>query len=219
MKDLGLLMNDDMARACWEGRKTVTRRPARGFPSLRWIGTGPCSDDPGPAHPMRKCQRVAGAFHIHMDPHHWSNVTAPRIPGAGIATVGARVWIREAFLMGRASTLMPHGEHEVRWTTLGAPILYRADGHKPHRAGEHYGAPYYQTRPSIHMPKWAARTWGELVSVTPCDLSTVDDAEAAREGFDSVVTFQKVIRALYPDARWFWRLEWRPIPRPNGETR
>ena len=133
---------------------------------------------------------------------------------SGIAEVGGRVWIREAFLMGRTSVQQACGEHVGYWTTLGAPILYRADGHKPHRVSDEYGAPFYCVRPSIHMPKRFSRTWGRIASVRPCDLSTIDDAEARREGFDTAAECMAAIRGIYPTQRWFWRVEWERIDRP-----
>ena len=202
MGDLGLVMNDPMARACAERWKTVTRRPAAHLAGARWVGMGPCSDDPGPVYSARRCRRVDGMWHYHLDSFNWGNLDAnlARIPGAGTATVGQRVWVRECFALlshsgspvcGSIAGMLPLHSGQVRYRAAGHTLSTRADG----------------WRPSIHMPKWAARTWGTLVSVTPCDLSTVDDAEAQREGFDTAAEFLRVIRAMYPGVLWFWRLE------------
>lgn len=202
-RDLGILLTDSLALAAFEGRKTVTRRPMSPQPPgcysrLVWSNYG----SKHYAHPPGS---VSGAC--------WQGPAS--IPGSGIAEVGGRVWIREAFLMGRTSVQQACGEHVGYWTTLGAPILYRADGHKPHRVSDEYGAPFYCVRPSIHMPKRFSRTWGRIASVRPCDLSTIDDAEARREGFDTAAECMAAIRGIYPTQRWFWRVEWERIDRPN----
>ena len=205
MADLGILLTDDLAQAAFDGRKTVTRRPmVRG-----------CEAQPSPGYSWADC------LCREIDPCDTpcevcnSRFGFAVIRGAGTAEVGGRVWVREAFLMGRTSVQQVCGEHVGHWTTIGAPILYRADGHKPHRVSDEYGAAFYCVRPSIHMPKWAARTWGRIVSVRPCDLSGIDDVEAQREGFDTAAECVAAIRAIYPDARWFWRVEWSPIDRPE----
>lgn len=191
MADLGLLMADPLAQACAEGRKTVTRRPMSPQPWLRfnlsridpsrhgwaWHRKGPNPDG----------SDRFGTHWFETDPK--THTQLPRegapIPGAGTATVGRRVWVRECF------------------ASCGEDVAYRASLAPGWYPGNHL-QPW---RPSIHMPKWAARTWGTLTSVTPCDLSTVDDAEAQREGFDTAAEFLPAIREMYPDARWFWRLE------------
>jgi len=71
-------------------------------------------------------------------------------------------------------------------------------------------------RPSIHMPKWASRTWGRIVSVRPWRITgPLCDCEARREGFDDPEALRQVLRDTYPDVEWFWRVEWVRIETPT----
>ena len=201
MTDLGLPMSDAMALACHERRKTVTRRPivpGRGIalePGSEW---NPClcrEIDPADT-PCFTCQAQFGS---------------PLIRGSGIAEVGQTVWIRECWQSVPKRPI----EAAHRWWTEdhdwpGADgptdrrnssccVIYRASwsGWSP------------GWRPSIHMPRWAARTTGILTSVRAVRWNDCDDAEAALEGFGSRAEFLAALTTIYPGADWFWRLEWR----------
>lgn len=204
MTDLGLLMADPLAQACAEGRKTVTRRPMSPQPpaeATRVFQHGPVWMATKPAEVLGgEGGRVVG----------WPET---RIPGAGTATIGQRVWVRECFadICAQADPYCwcdkgnrTHHSVEYRAVTGNPRPGAWPDNNDP----DCENAPTW--KPSIHMPKWAARTWGTLTSVTPCDLSDIDDAEAQIEGFDTAAEFLRVLGELYPGVRWFWRLgiEW-----------
>jgi len=196
MSDLGLLMNADMALAWHEGRKTVTRRPISPQP-LGTLGTQPNGwpifDLPTGWSPTALMGLISG----------WAV-----IPGAGIARAGERVWCRETFHQARnRGHINENSEHVPGpWRKFSR---YSGEALSPMVHAD------WVKRPSVHMPKWAARSWGEIVSVRPCDLSGIDDAEARLEGFETAADFLTVIRAIYSDARWYWRVEWKPIDRPG----
>lgn len=198
-------MADPLAQACAEGRKTVTRRPMAAITEFQ--------PSPLKNHAWRfrdKNGHIEDVFFDWLGREDFAENGWTRIPGAGTATIGRRVWVRECFQV---------------WTTPGYEYPDEVDlveGKLPKDGGDygwtagrncHYRANFkhpdndYPWRPSIHMPKWAARTWGTLTSVTPCDLSDIDDAEAQREGFDTAAEFLRVVAELYPGVRWFWRLE------------
>lgn len=210
-------MTNAMARACHDGRKTVTRRPVSG-PVLHRrpddIGSGPLVD--------------ADGLNIR-----------PIIPGAGTAKVGGRVWIRECWkpVMGPWRS---HVEYRAGGRTLKVPdaqerfpklgrFALRVPGVRP--PDIHSEA----WRPSIHMPKWACRTWGRIVSVRPERLQDITEEDARREGFKpqhpgGLVSLPPSCKAalvatwndLY-EARglgwnanpWVWRIEWERIERPG----
>lgn len=160
------------------------------------------------------------------------------IPGAGTATVGGRVWVRECFaiqigdvpLCGSISGMSP---------PRGLTLKYRASGDGLRPAADGW-------RPSIHMPKWAARTWGRITSVRPERLQAITDEDAQREGFsdggclncgesswpkpcgcedpqpDHVDAFVEAWNSIYEprglgwhDDPWVWRIEWERIQRPE----
>lgn len=131
------------------------------------------------------------------------------IRGAGTAFVGGRVWVRECWVPLDADGWgLPRGVAARR--KRPKHVVYRAS------AGDSWVSGGCAWRPSIHMPKWASRTWGRIVSVRPCDLTDIDHAEAVREGFDSVPECLAGIRAIYPDTPVFWRIEWERIEVPNA---
>lgn len=234
MTDLGILLTDRLAQAAHDGRKTVTRRPvdATGY---RWLGLGPCSDDAGPVHPARRCERHEGVLHGHINSFNWANFNRANIRGAGTAKVGGRVWIRESFWCARrCGHIDSTGEYVLGpWTRTVHYGLGAADGQRdlgmPEIDFQRY---YWRRRPSIHMPKWAARTWGRIVSVRPERLQDITDADAKREGFTDglvavgmlphVAAFRSTwndcyaARGLGWDANpWVWRIEWERIGRPE----
>ena len=208
MSDLGLPMTDPMALACHEGRKTVTRRPMSAQPThvdvkdmfdgrvraTVWLPAGGAD------------LRVIGVASTR-DAALMDALGPAIIPGAGTAEVGGRVWIRECFaveigdtpLCGSIAGMRGGGGVTVRYRASGDTLKLAADG----------------WRPSIHMPKWAARTWGAITSARPERLQDITDKDANREGFGSVDAFRGTWDTLYKarglgwDANpWVFRIEW-----------
>lgn len=214
MSDLGLLMADPMARACHDGRKTVTRRPMVVQPcavEVMDLFDGRCSAKawfPADGGALAAATTAPTRADALMD------VLGPAIiSGAGTATVGGRVWIRECWDL---VAFGPPNRHER--------VAYRAS--TPDRKT--------RWRPSIHMPKWACRTWGIITSVRPERLQDItdDDDDAKREGFTKglaacgmlphVAAFRSTwndcyaARGLGWDTNpWVWRIEWERIERPG----
>jgi hypothetical protein len=214
MSDLGLIMNDAMARACHEGRKTVTRRPLSVQPPTS-IGM----------HPVDLTYRNGELLgYAASDFPVWSGGPAT-IPGAGTAKVGARVWIRECWTpVDGDGWGLPRGGNPIHKHPNS--VVYRAS------AGDSWKFGDCTWRPSIHMPKWAARTWGRIVSVRPERLQDITDDDARREGctegfvargmLPHVAAFRSVWNDCYAnrglgwDANpWVWRIEWERIERPD----
>jgi len=89
----------------------------------------------------------------------------------------------------------------ARWSrTLGqAPRLYyRADGDAPVDI---------RWRPSIHMPKEAARLFLRVVKVYPQQLKDAGETDAKAEGFASRAELVAALLKMYPDCTeesWFW---------------
>jgi len=146
------------------------------------------------------------------------------IPGAGTAKVGGRVWIRECFAVEICGKPLCESIVGMRPTNY-MRVLYRANGDTLHRAADGW-------RPSIHMPKWAARTWGRIVSVRPERLQDITDDDARREGFTDglgaagmlphVAAFRSTWNDCYAGRGlgwganpWVWRIEWERIERPQ----
>jgi len=224
MKDLGLLMSAEMAIAWFEGRKTQTRRPLSPQP------------EPATAHPecraeWLRLETTTGAMFrpiwhtpdgrggTHVD---WGDLVVPHI-----ADIGKRVWCRETFCISDR-----YGDCEPCLTyRAGGPAIESRSADESELFADAEGQCW---TPSIHMPKWAARSWGEIVAVRVerAQYITEDDAEA--EGFfaeddahplDPVWatdSFQGAWNAIYASKGlgwganpWVFVIEWKHIDVPN----
>lgn len=94
---------------------------------------------------------------------------------------GDLLWVRETHEWVTLAEKDPWKDRAIadgtfRRTHKGEPVkmCYKADGEIP--------APW---RPSIHMPKWAARIWLEIISVRPEQLQDITGLDCIREGITS----------------------------------
>lgn len=173
IKERPILFSAPMVRAILDGRKTVTRRPVRGFQ----IPTEDTSIPEGKRH-------------------RWS-ATAQRDPRYGFCVFGAteaecakeleefapspygrrgeRLWVREAWAAdAQVDAVAP------RDLSQGEPIFYPADG-----AVRQTGCSMItrgRGRPSIHMPRWACRILLEITDVRVERLQDITYEEAVAEG-------------------------------------
>lgn len=88
------------------------------------------------------------------------------------------------------------------------PFVYKASVENPAA---------WKWRPSIHMPREAARTLLRVTNVYPQQIKDVTEADARAEGFDSRDGFMTAILKMYHDCTeesWFWVNEFERI---NGE--
>lgn len=171
-RQLPILFKGPMVRAILDGRKTQTRRPAKlidgtgGVKLLRLKapyaarivdGTGPMwSPYAGaPLEPL-PVDRLIGPYGVP----------------------GDLLYVRETWQAFRPNTDEPivttPKQHPV--CTLG----YQAtDDERVAEYGHPYDGPW---RPSIHMPKWAARLWLRVTDVNVQRLKSIDEAGAVAEG-------------------------------------
>lgn len=211
----GLLMSGPMALAAFRGIKTQTRRPFT--PQPKWITVPPCEGIP------------AGGF------WDWKGLELGTISRAQLGTlcpygrIGDRVYVREAWTSAYARGC---------WGTL-----FRADGvfvqgKQRHEKGVHYNAEDLPSavkwRPSLHLPKWASRTWGTIASVRAEQVQSITDVDAIAEGIeahdrdgvtyygrldeghaDPRVEFRRLWDSIYTGELswganpWVWVIEWR----------
>lgn len=173
--DHGILFMDRLVRAILAGEKTETRRLVGPHNSrcetaslrkdLRWDGTG------------------------WPDPSYQPAAAMVKIPSAIDDTVH-RVWSRYE----QGDTLWVRETHALEPTEGTGRVVYRAD-----RAARYFDmkpppgpvsdifwmASTYKPerwRPSIHMPRWAARIRMEITAVGCERIQDVDDTGAFREG-------------------------------------
>jgi hypothetical protein len=203
----------DPAQAC----KSVTRRLVKWPANLKrwrvpdwsraWVDPGGTIFGPGP--------------YLHVPDRHVSDpweedpeddVSRRVYCPYGYPEEGVRFWVREAF---QASSYCP-GEYggvgEVGYPLHAQPpqppagsyvVDYRADGYED--------GPW---RPSIHMPRWAARLFLELVSLRCERVSDITEEDARAEGCppdhpDPVAWFRELwcrINGAETWGAWVWAL-------------
>ncbi|PKH18809.1 hypothetical protein [Pseudomonas fluorescens] len=173
LKERPILFSAPMVRAILEGRKTVTRRPVKGFQI-----------------PVEDSSVAAG------ERHRWMAI-AQRDPRYGFGVFGATeaecakeleefapcpygrrgelLWVREAWQAdSQVDSIAP------RELSNGEPIRYPADwdfrqtGCAMIKPGK--------IRPSIHMPRWVSRILLEITEVRVERLQDISRADIRAEG-------------------------------------
>lgn len=94
--------------------------------------------------------------------------------------VGDRLWVRESGKqLGYAKSHDPVLREDI-YAPCG--FFYTADGATIYMADEFEGHDYEQTRPSIHMPRWASRLTLTVTDVRVQRLQDIDGIDACEEG-------------------------------------
>ncbi len=131
----------------------------------------------------------------------------PSHPLAPLA--GDTLWVRETWMASGPGCTCRDPECEVsavaiRYESDGAIILQEPDEGATGIRKE-WGADFGERwtwgttwRPSIHMPRWAARLHLRVVNVCTQPLEDITDADALAEGFRDRATFLRTYRAIYP---------------------
>lgn len=237
MKETPIIFNMDMVRAILDGRKTQTRGVVKGYkPS--WFDIVESKTD----------NSVKFIKSFNFGGHH-AGLSVTKWIKCPYGKVGDRLWVRETWA-------------DVN-TPDGPAICYRADGSyqhwrdfstvfdKDYGAGpsmnyEAYpgdyvmwwedllnGEPDHRWKPSIHMPKWACRTWLEITNIRVERLQDINYAEVIAEGFHWLLTdeqqtdaehrfngikaysrlWDSIYGKKYPweDSPWVWVIEFKRI--------
>lgn len=187
MADRYELFTDPLAQAIAEGRKTVTRRPV-----------------------TKSTSRMVAETRASWAGLDWPNAVANEMTsGAGTGLIVAH---SDGRIHGVAARSKVGDTLIVRecWHHLSFPdgqiVVHRANYVPGHSHWHESIKPKW--RPSIHMPRWVARSRRLIVSVTPELLGLLSQEEAEREGFDSPEAFEDAWSGIYgEDVRWVWRTE------------
>ncbi|SBW02480.1 hypothetical protein KL86CLO1_11653 [uncultured Eubacteriales bacterium] len=116
------------------------------------------------------------------------------------------------------------------WRATGvssSPYAYRASEEDLHLIGESGKALTlkYRWRPSIHMPREAARLFFRVSRIEAMRLEDVteefarEDGFQARPEFSALVQFKHFWRQTYGDARWMWVYWTEPCSREEAMGR
>lgn len=167
MKETGLMFKAPLVRAILDDLKTQTRRPVampRKRDSFVMLDHGkgfwPYQSDDGESE---LCSD--GCEHRYSSP---------------FGMPGDRIYVRETVRSCRAYEVQGYKPSE--WGNK--PIWFEADGGPtgPTTAWAE------KATPAIHMPKWAARIWLEVIGVRVERLQQITDADALAEGVDRTNT-------------------------------
>lgn len=203
-----ILFNTDMVRAIVEGRKTQTRRVIKPQPTKpRWNSVGRLGWDDGHGYRMKPpCE------------------------------VGDVLWVRETFTK-ECERYYFRADFESDWLDACETL----SGGYPHECAYHPGcegcsrsAERIQWRPSIHMPKEAARIFLHVKDVRVERLQDMDEDAAIAEGiadspagtdsplprftelWDKTIRREDLREFGYHANPWVWVIEFERCEKPEG---
>ncbi|HCH7895405.1 hypothetical protein [Raoultella ornithinolytica] len=172
MKERGMIFNGEMVRALLDGRKTQTRRIAKGVDGA--VKFCPECDING-----------EDIFVVLGEKDHTGMNPVLGATSCPFGAVGDRIWVRETWAEAGAS----------------APNLklYRANypEHVPSIYENVPPAEEIRWTPSIHMPRTASRIQLEITDVRVERLNAISEEDAQREGVHTEVWDQTVVARNY----------------------
>ncbi len=197
---LPILFNTEMVRAILDGRKTVTRRVVK-FPTNKYTNKMPNADKVSVYSNTLRSEKVS----FHEEPFYCFDVKPPYQPGDIL-------YVRETW--SRLSIKRNAGYTSKRY-------VYKASDQYPF--GEKYIVKF-RWRPSIHMPKEAARIWLKVADVRVERLQDIDDDGVVAEGlqigdpfdelWDSTIKKENLDRYGWDANPWVWVIEFERCEKP-----
>lgn len=185
MAEKGILFNTEMIRAIMDGRKTQTRRPIRPQPMGRLCYSMAGSNAGKWGYMTEICRKAWGysGDDILQDPtkedleKRWT----PPCHTDDLLYV-RETWFYESHMedLTDGEPDLPSGRYKHRY------VYYADQPDYPVNVG--VGATGW--RPSIHMPKEAARIWLKVKNVSVQRLKEITDEDAIAEGFEADETFK-----------------------------
>jgi uncharacterized protein YqfB (UPF0267 family) len=167
MKQRPIIFNTAMVQAILDGRKTQTRRPIKGVPRLDSCGNFIVGDSNYGQDVYGKPQTKAFIeFHCPF------------------GKIGDQLWVRETF-QGPLFDSEQMCEYKEDNGKFEKPeyCVYRASDKCPEFFDMDDNL-VCRWRPSIHMPRWAARILLEVTAIRVERLNDISEKNAAKEGFE-----------------------------------
>lgn len=175
MKRRPIIFNTEMVRAILDGRKTQTRRPM--------------NQQPEPDTETSKggywfpCRAFQSMVHVEdlKDPL-WRGMASDACP---ICSVGDQLYVRETWYQ-KGHYCMPMWDgadlEDAFWSGTKQAKYFASD--QIEKVSHKFGEDFWRKRPSIHMPRWAARIILEVTDIRVERLNDISEQDAKAEGFD-----------------------------------
>ena len=185
MAEKGILFNTEMIRAIMDGRKTQTRRPIRPQPMGRLCYSMAGSNAGKWGYMTEICRKAWGysGDDILQDPtkEELEKRWTPPCHTDDLLYV-RETWFYESHMedLTAGEPDLPSGRYKHRY------VYYADQPDYPVNVG--VGATGW--RPSIHMPKEAARIWLKVTNVSVQRLKEITNEDAIAEGFEADETFK-----------------------------
>ena len=201
-KVLPILFNTDMVLAILDGRKTVTRRLIKPQPQ----GYFEVNEKP---------------LYIYDTDFQQGRIMPPYQPGDIL-------YVRESVFQGVGHYLDVSGETVC---VLTNDFEYYADGlHEKGHWKDKHECIWMHRRPSIHMPKEAARIWLKVKNVRVERLQDITKEQAEKEGcndntsvalgfadlWNSTIKKSDIDRCGWDASPWVWVIEFERCEKPEG---
>lgn len=187
-----ILFNTAMVQAILDGRKTTTRRIIKVDNKLDFIG---CSSTGGD---FDTATFGKGSFDKLLDAEIKERIKAPYMPNDIL-------YVRETWKLYEKR--LGKGEQCHFEKFYG----YKADEDNPNNPSEFYEGNW---RPSIHMPKEAARIFLKVTSVKVQRLSNMEDEDYFKEGIRAYTKDGKVNKFAVNEEQYKWQDMPRNIQKP-----
>lgn len=185
-----ILFNTEMVRAIRDNRKSMTRRVVK--PQPKFIAA---QDGYGPLMQIK-----GKGVWFNGDPNH----VAPYQSGDILYV--RETWYYEQHLESTETEEpdLPSGAYLHRYIYKADCPDYLVDA----------GVGQHGWRPSIHMPKEAARIFLKVTQIEVQRVGDITDEEAVSEGFESRIEFISAFLKMYPDCTedsWCWVIRFERI--------
>ncbi len=196
-KQTGLIFSQEFIPKLLDGTKNMTRRPVNPQPYILADGTWEGNTRPRSGYSSERTLRdMLPIYCPYGQP-------------------GDLIWVRETWMYG------DYGNNGSRPSERH--IFYKADGWDQARfrgwQTAHGKHPPTLWKPSIHMPKWAARIWLEITEVRVERVQNVTGTDFFDEGFDLFDEFRSNWDEKYPGSwdrnDWVWALTFKRVEAPR----
>ncbi len=201
MKERPILFNGEMVRAILEGHKTVTRRAVKGLQIPK--------EDPSQGETRQRWSAVGQrharyGFCVFGETEEECAMELGEFGACPYGRPGDRLWVREAWsidMIAACSTDKGYdSEYELRYRADDAAREIQVAPGEPDPYIALYDSQRGDWRPSIHMPRWAARI---LLEITGVRVERLQEGEG-ETAFESRYLAEGINRIHHGDGEYYF---------------